>query len=263
MMSHDDPANDPAVPPAPPPVPGARASTWYRWIDSRRLRTVDDQFFVRFERDHRDTQQAWHRRRVVALITVVVGAVALAATLRMDRDSPWFPLAALGVAAIWAIGSFTGGRLHLGSIVVDGQVQRPILQPIIAGVALAGIFIGGAYATRLIPPLADEARSVLGFAQSGSLALITITTLLSGIAEELFFRGALYAAVREGRQILVTTLAYTLATALTGNPMLALAAAILGVVTGLQRRATGGVLAPILTHVTWSMLMLHVLPRIY
>jgi uncharacterized protein len=35
------------------------------------------------------------------------------------------------------------------------------------------------------------------------------------------------------------------------------------VVTGLQRRATGGIVAPILTHVTWSMTMLLALPLIF
>jgi hypothetical protein len=31
----------------------------------------------------------------------------------------------------------------------------------------------------------------------------------------------------------------------------------------LERRATGGVLAPMLTHVTWSLLMLLVLPPLF
>ena len=43
-------------------------------------------------------------------------------------------------------------------------------------------------------------------------------------------------------------------------PLLVFAAALLGVVLGLQRRVTGGVLAPMITHVTWSLSMLLVLP---
>ena len=46
----------------------------------------------------------------------------------------------------------------------------------------------------------------------------------------------------------------------TGNVMLAFAAGVLGLITGLQRRSTGGIVAPILTHVTWSMGMLFILP---
>ena len=86
--------------------------------------------------------------------------------------------------------------------------------------------------------------------------------LCPAICEELFFRGALYAAVPPVHQIWLTTVLYALATALTGNVMLGFAAAVLGFVTALERRTTGGVLAPMITHVTWSMVMLHVLPHI-
>jgi membrane protease YdiL (CAAX protease family) len=124
------------------------------------------------------------------------------------------------------------------------------------------VFVAGAFLTLRIPALAAQVRDVLGFAQSGSIALLTVTTLLSGIAEELFFRGGLYAALPRPHQVWLSTVLYVVATVLTGNVMLAFAAAVLGVVTGLQRRATGGVLAPILTHVTWSLSMLHVLPHV-
>jgi membrane protease YdiL (CAAX protease family) len=45
--------------------------------------------------------------------------------------------------------------------------------------------------------------------------------------------------------------------------VLVFAAVVLGTVVGLQRRASGGVLAPILTHITWSLSMLFVLPPIF
>jgi CAAX protease family protein len=38
---------------------------------------------------------------------------------------------------------------------------------------------------------------------------------------------------------------------------------VLGSVVALQRRASGGILAPILTHITWSLSMLVVLPPIF
>jgi membrane protease YdiL (CAAX protease family) len=38
---------------------------------------------------------------------------------------------------------------------------------------------------------------------------------------------------------------------------------VLGAICGLQRRATGGILAPILTHLTWSVAMLYALPAIF
>jgi membrane protease YdiL (CAAX protease family) len=45
--------------------------------------------------------------------------------------------------------------------------------------------------------------------------------------------------------------------------MLTFAASLLGLVVGLERRASGGVLAPILTHCTWSLAMLLVLPLVF
>ncbi len=42
--------------------------------------------------------------------------------------------------------------------------------------------------------------------------------------------------------------------------MLAFAAIILGTVCALERRATGGVLAPILTHFVWTLVVLLALP---
>jgi uncharacterized protein len=217
----------------------------------------------RVPREQRDTDADFRRRRVVSAVTLLVGAVGLALSLRMDRDSPWFSLAALAVAAIWFVGALASGRLHAGRISVAGQLRRPVLPPILLGAALALVFVVGAFVTREVPLLADQAKSVLSFAEHGALPLLAVTTLLSGIAEEFFFRGALYAAVREPHQVLVTTVAYAVATALTGNIMLAFSAAVLGLITGLQRRSTGGIVAPILTHVTWSMSMLFVLPLVF
>ena len=42
----------------------------------------------RVPREQRDTDAAFHRRRVVAWTTLAIGAVCLALTLRMDRASP-------------------------------------------------------------------------------------------------------------------------------------------------------------------------------
>jgi membrane protease YdiL (CAAX protease family) len=226
------------------------------------VRSVDDQLFVVVARSQQDTAEEYRQRRLRSAVVLAVGAAGLAASLRMDHASPWFPMAALAVAVVWAAGAWWSGRLHLGRVLVDGRLERPIVQPILLGLAMVGVFVAGAFLTLRIPALAAQVRDVLGFAQSGSIALLTVTTLLSGIAEELFFRGGLYAALPRPHQVWLSTVLYVVATVLTGNVMLAFAAAVLGVVTGLQRRATGGVLAPILTHVTWSLSMLHVLPHV-
>ncbi len=116
---------------------------------------------------------------------------------------------------------------------------------------------------RTIPPLASLAEDVLGYARAGNLWIIFVITLVNGVSEELFFRGALFAAIGVQHPVLISTVIYSLATIAGGNPVLVFAAAVLGTVVGLQRRAGGGVLAPILTHITWSMTMLFALPPIF
>ncbi|OXR39584.1 hypothetical protein B7C42_08348 [Nocardia cerradoensis] len=56
---------------------------------------------------------------------------------------------------------------------------------------------------------------------------------------------------------------YVLTTTATRNPALVLAAAVMGSLFGLQRRRTGGITASLLTHLTWSTLMLHYLPPLF
>jgi membrane protease YdiL (CAAX protease family) len=78
-----------------------------------------------------------------------------------------------------------------------------------------------------------------------------------------FFRGGLFAAIGRRHAVVISTVIYAVATVATGNPMLVFAALALGFVLGLQRRASGGILAPIITHVTWSTVMLFVLPPLF
>ena len=56
---------------------------------------------------------------------------------------------------------------------------------------------------------------------------------------------------------------YTLATVATRNPALVLASVPMGLLFALQRRASGGIQAPVLSHLTWSVLMLRFLPPLF
>ena len=214
-------------------------------------------------RDQRDTEAAFRRRQLVAATVVLVGALVLGWSLRIEPGSDLFYLAAVVLAAVWAAGAFLSGRLHLGRIAGNGEAfVRPVLAPILLGLLLVGVFVVGALVVREIAPLATYVSSVLEYADRGSLTALALITFLNGIAEELFFRGAMYAAIPR-HPLLWTTIAYVVATLATGNVMLAFAAILLGTVCGLERRASGGVLAPILTHITWSLSMLFVLPLLF
>src|SRR6478735_2039502 len=114
-----------------------------------------------------------------------------------------------------------------------------------------------------IEPLPHTTENVLAFARYGSLPLIALITVVNGIAEEIFFRGALFAAIGTWHPVALSTAVYALTTVATGNVMLVFAAVLLGLLLGLQRRASGGILGPILTHCTWSLTLLLVLPAVF
>jgi membrane protease YdiL (CAAX protease family) len=212
--------------------------------------------------DHWQTPGELRRRQLVTLAFVVLGGLLLGFSLRIEPGSVLFYPATLGLAAVWAIGAFASGPIHLGRMPGRAGLRRPVVAPIAIGLALAGTFVTGALVVREVPWLGSQVSDVLDFADQGSLSLLAVITLVNGIAEELFFRGAAYAATTR-HPVVVTTVAYTLATAATGNVMLAFAAVLLGVVVGLERRASGGILAPILTHCTWSLTMLFALPLVF
>ncbi|WP_374456894.1 lysostaphin resistance A-like protein [Nocardioides sp.] len=214
-------------------------------------------------RDQRDTDAAFRRRQVVAAVVVLVGAGVLGWSLRLEPGGTTFYVAAVVLAGVWAAGAFLSGRLHLGRIAGEGELfVRPILAPILLGLLMVGVFVLGALVVREIDPLATYVSSVLEYADEGSLTALAVITFFNGIAEELFFRGAMYAAIPR-HPVLWTTVAYVIATLATGNVMLAFAAVLLGAVCGLERRASGGILAPILTHITWSLSMLFLLPLLF
>jgi membrane protease YdiL (CAAX protease family) len=227
--------------------------TWFsRFVDSTLVSPI--------ERDHIEPDHMFRRRRVVAGVTLVVGATLLGFSLATTPGDPAFYAFTLALAATWTVGSVLSGPLHVGRMRIGSNLRRPVLQPVVIGLAAVAVFTAGALVVSQIPFLRASVDDVLDHARYGSLPVIALITLVNGVAEELFFRGALYAAIGVRYPVLVSTGIYALITVTTGNVMLVFAAAVLGLLVGLERRVSGGVLAPMLTHVTWSMGMLFILP---
>ncbi|GAA1777416.1 hypothetical protein GCM10009795_024460 [Nocardioides hankookensis] len=185
---------------------------------------------------------------------LVVGTVLLGVSFRIEPGSDWFYPSALALAATWVVGAFASGPVPLG--------ERAVVRPVLVGAALTGVFVLGALIVRELPVLDDQVSAVTAYADRGSGLLIVGVTLVTGAAEELFFRGAVYAAMPQ-RPVLLSTLVYALVTVATLNVALVFAAALLGLVAGLLRQWSGGVLAPAITHVTWSLGMLLALPALF
>ncbi|MCW2524288.1 MAG: hypothetical protein JWO63_2623 [Frankiales bacterium] len=217
----------------------------------------------RVPRDHREPDRVFRRRRSVVAITLVIGATLLGFSLSVRPGDPTFYVLTGALAAVWVVGGLASGPLHLGRLPVRGALRRPVLTPIAIGLLASAVFVLGALVVREIGPLDRLVENVLAHARRGSLAAVLALALLNGIAEEVFFRGALFAAIGRRYPVVLSTVIYTIATLATGNAMLAFAAITLGAVLGLQRRASGGILAPILTHVTWSCAMVLALPPLF
>jgi uncharacterized protein len=214
------------------------------------------------ERDHRESDRAFRRRRLVVVATLLVGATLLALSLSTRPGDPSFVWLTLALAGTWTAGALLSGPLHAGWVAHPSGLRRPVLQPVAVGLLAVAVFAVGGVVVAQVPALESAVAAVLEHAEAGLLPVIMVVTVVNGLAEELFFRGALYAAVGVRYPVLVTTVVYTLTTVVTANLMLVFAAAVLGTLVGLQRRVSGGVLAPMLTHVTWSLGMLLVLPPI-
>lgn len=214
-------------------------------------------------RNRDETDAVRRRRRVIAGLTLVAGSCVLAAALRVPPGNAWFYLATVALALVWSGGAVLSGPLHLGRAHTRAGTTpgRPVVQSLALGTGLLAVFLVGSIVVARVPVLRAPVDALLDHARVGSLPLVTAITVVNGVAEELYFRGAAYAAVGRRHAVLWTTLGYTVVTAAAGIPLLVLAAAVVGVVTGLQRRVTGGVLGPIVTHLTWSVGMLFLLPE--
>jgi hypothetical protein len=203
------------------------------------------------------------RRRVVAGVTAA-GSGLLGVSLATEPGSPEFYGLTGGVAATWLAGGLASGPLHLGWTRRRGEpLHRPLVTPVVIGVGAFGLFYAGALVSRRIPVLNRAISGILQYAHRGSNRSVLLTTLANGAAEEVFFRGAVYAAAEGRAPVRVSTAVYALSTTATRNPALVLASIVMGSLFGAQRRATGGIQAPLLTHLVWSALMVRFLPPLF
>jgi uncharacterized protein len=212
---------------------------------------------------HNEPPGVVRRRRVVVAITLAIGAAVLGFSLRRHPGESSFYWLTLVLAAVWIAGGFLSGPLHLGGICWRGRNQRPVITGTTVGLLLGGAFVAGGLIAKEIPAVSALITRVLLFTHHGFFTFVVAITVINGIAEEIFFRGALYTAVGRYHPTVISSILYTCATLASGNPMLGFAAVILGTVCALERRASGGALAPVLTHLVWGLIMVLALPPLF
>jgi membrane protease YdiL (CAAX protease family) len=204
---------------------------------------------------------ATRRRQLVIAGTCVFGAVVLGIGVARPADSAAFYAATVLVAAIWIAGALLADRLDGTPPRALVLGRRALVPPLLVAVAAYAFFALASLAVRLIPPVHTALADILGHARHGTLVLVVLVALLNGVAEEAFFRGAVFATLPARFAVLGTTLVYAVVTAGTGNVALVLAAVVMGYLFARQRLVAGGILAPMLTHLVWSMLVVFLLPR--
>lgn len=197
--------------------------------------------------------------RIVVSAAVVGGAALIAATLRLPRGSGAFYVAGLALAAVWIVASLASGPVRWYGTTTGQREQFGL--GVVAGVLTFGGFVGGAAVGRHISVLAGPIDSVLGKADAGPVVAVLGLALVNGVAEELFFRGALVESLPARGALVVSTAIYIAVTAVAGNTALTVAAIVMGAVFAIERRITGGIVASIVTHLSWSTLIILFLPR--
>jgi len=212
---------------------------------------------------HHEPPSVIRRRRIIVVVVLIIGATLLGVSLTRTPGSTSFYWLTVALAVVWSAGARASGPLHIGSVKFRGRNRRPVLTGTAIGVLLGGVFIVGGLVAREIGPVRDYIVEVLNYANYGALWLVVLITVVNGLAEEMFFRGALYSSLGRFHPEIVSTIVYAVAVSAAGNPMLGFAGIILGGVCAYERRITGGVLAPMLTHFFWGLVMVLALPPMF
>jgi membrane protease YdiL (CAAX protease family) len=203
-------------------------------------------------------------------------------TLRKEIPAP----AALGIYALAValvalafrgpFGPWKGMTVAMGVLLAVslavGAVRRrlsPTLGRVCLGLAAAGVLYG---LTRLAvwgfgllwPAWEGYARELSGWKHGHSTPFLAATLVMIVIAEETLWRGVVtrFAVERLGRAagVLAGAALYAAAHAVSLNPLLITAAFCCGVFWGLLYAATDDLTAPVLSHLTWDVVILFVAP---
>jgi CAAX protease family protein len=194
-------------------------------------------------------------RRWILAVTGIGGSGLLRLGLAARPGSTRFSALTLATAGVWTAGTVASGYP------IRAGARRPV--PVSTGAAAFLAFLAAVPVAQRLPVLDRAIGNVLRHADAAPTALVLLTSCANAVGEELFFRGALYAALEQRHPVADSAAVYTAVTAITRNPALTLAGAAMGVLFAAQRRTSGGVQAPVLTHLTWSVLMAGLLPTLF
>lgn len=214
---------------------------------------------TREEAGFTDRMASQIRAPLTVAVTLVIGTALLASALRAPAGSATFFVTGFLVAGTWITGSVISGPVHM-----EGTRSSRLANSL-SGLALGLFsfvgFLGAILLGRHLPLVSHALDNIVAEANAGPEALVLALALVNGLGEEFFFRGALFDLLGSRNPVAGSVVIYAAVTATTGNVALFLAAVAMGIILSLQRAHSGGVLTPILTHLSWSTLMLLAFPR--
>jgi membrane protease YdiL (CAAX protease family) len=201
------------------------------------------------------------------VVAVLIGAAFVAI---------WpFALSSFGRANVYAVmGPFAIVVIVVMAVIAKRQEVRLIVSNQFARDAAIGLGIGaamtlgtyGAYAVaaRLLPGLASRVLSLYVAASTEQLGLALAWTAIIAGAEELLWRGPLFEIIgkRWGKEIAIAILlgSYALAQLGSGSPIVMLAALVCGAIWTAERLFTKSLVAPLLSHLIWTIVVIHLCP---
>jgi hypothetical protein len=197
---------------------------------------------------------AARKRRSLLVLLITLVAVAIA-TGRLYAEGDAVRLVFV-LAPLFLLGSVLSGGMPAAH---RRKGRHPVVSPVLTGLLLFLAFLVMGAVVRLVPAFDHAVEDVLAKADESSRLAVAVSAVVAGVAEEVFYRGALFERLR--LPIVTTTLAHALAVLPSGNVAMVGAALVLGGVCGLSRRASGGWWTAAVVHSTWSLLVLAWLPR--
>ncbi len=197
-----------------------------------------------------------------------------------------FAGAALVIAWPFVISRFGGNDVYtflgafailvIGTVLLLGRKERVLPRTsrafgrdVAIGLGVGVVMTAGTYAAyavleRIYPPLVGKVAGLYGDAHKEQLAFAIVATLAAIVAEEVLWRGPLFGILKRRTGIAVAAAlslgTYTLAQSGTGSVVVVLAALICGAIWLGERIYTRSIVAPLVSHLMWTVVVIHVVP---